>query len=130
MTPAEVVDVLAKCAAYDQRTVGSVDVMAWFDVIGDLDRDDALAAVTRHYRDTADRIMPAHVRQLARQIHADRRRVEQCHEVRALPGRFEDDITRDIRIRAGVAQCRDVLAAIHRRLEEVKADGSADSPSS
>jgi hypothetical protein len=116
VTRAEVVDVLAKCAAFDRRTVGEADVMAWHEVLADLDRDEALAAVTAHYRDSTEWLQPAHIRRLARTAREERRRAI-GHDVRALPSRFEDDWTRDVRVREGVAQCRDVLAAVMARLE-------------
>jgi hypothetical protein len=117
VTPEDVVDVLTKAAAFDQRTVGRADVLAWHEVIGRLDRDDALAAVTRHYTESRDRVMPADVVRLARVVREDRRRLEARSEALALPSRYEDDVTRDIRIKEGVAQCRDVLAAIMARLQ-------------
>jgi len=66
--------VLAKAAIFDFRTVGEADVMAWHEIIGDLDAADALAGVTRWYRDRADRLMPAHLREAVGLVQADRRR--------------------------------------------------------
>lgn len=73
MTPGDTARVLAKAAAYDQRTIGEADVLAWHDAIGDLDFADAMAAVTRHYRDHIERMMPAHVRKAVAEIRAGRR---------------------------------------------------------
>jgi hypothetical protein len=115
MNRSEIAKILALAAARDLRTVGDVDVLAWHEDIGDLDFADAREAVTRHYRESTDRLMPAHVRRLVKLVREERRRLE-LHEVRALPCRFEDDITRDIRVREGVAQCRDVIAAVMERL--------------
>lgn len=72
MTPEEIGRILAAAAARDNRTVGVTDVMAWREDIGDLDYRDALAAVSRHYRESTDRLMPAHVRRLVAQIERDR----------------------------------------------------------
>lgn len=116
MTPQEVAAVLAAAALRDNRTVGPADVMAWLQDIGDLDPADALAAVSRHYRDSTERLMPAHVRRLAKAIRAERREAEH-HEIRALPGRFETDDDRALRIKTGVAHCRDVLGALMADLE-------------
>lgn len=66
--------VLAKAAAFDQRTVGEADVLAWHETVSDLDVDDALAAVSRWYRDRSDRLMPAHLREAVRLVRADRRK--------------------------------------------------------
>lgn len=109
MTPAEVARVLAKASAFDQRTVGQADVLAWHEVLGDLAFADAMAAVSKHYADRTERIMPAHIRSL---VVAARNARPDPHEVRALPGRFEDDIERAGRVRAGVAQVRDVIGPI------------------
>lgn len=75
MTPGETAKLLAKASAFDQRTVGKADVAAWHEVLQDVDFGDALAAVSRHYAEHTDRLMPAHVRRLAVEIDRERRRV-------------------------------------------------------
>lgn len=70
----DVAAVLAKAAIFDFRTVGELDVIAWHEVIGDLSREDALAGVSRWYRDRQDRLMPAHLREAVALVQADRRR--------------------------------------------------------
>lgn len=72
MTPEETVDLLTVAAAFDQRTVGEGDAMAWYAVVGDLDFNDAKQAVVGHYTDTTDRIMPAHVRSRVKAVRRDR----------------------------------------------------------
>lgn len=72
MTPADTARVLAAAAAFDQRTVGTADVAAWHSALGELEYADARDAVTRHYRTTAERIMPVHVLQYAKEIRAER----------------------------------------------------------
>jgi hypothetical protein len=72
MTPAETAKVLAAAAAFDQRTVGTGDVAAWHSALRGLDYADARDAVTRHYRTTAERIMPVHVLHYAVEIVAER----------------------------------------------------------
>jgi hypothetical protein len=126
MTHGDVARILAAAAARDSRSVGDADILAWHEDIGDLAFTDALEAVSAHYRESTDRIMPAHVRQLAKRIRDERRRVEQHHEVRALPSRFEDDVTRNLRVKEGVAQCRDVLSAVMARLEAARGDDQAN----
>jgi hypothetical protein len=76
MTAADVSRVLAKAAAFDQRTIGRTDVLAWIEAIGDLDIDDALTAVTRHYRETNTRLMPADLRRIVAELGRERRRSE------------------------------------------------------
>lgn len=75
MTPGDVARVLAKAAAFDQRTIGEADVAAWHEAVGDLDAADALAAVTRHYRQSRDRLWPADLRRHVEELDRERRRV-------------------------------------------------------
>lgn len=72
MTPAQTARVLAAAAAFDQRTVGHADVAAWHAALGELDYEDARDAVTRHYRRTAERVMPVHVLEHASDIRTER----------------------------------------------------------
>lgn len=64
--------VLAKCASYDRRKTGDADTIAWLQVLGDLAYDDCIAAVIAHYSETADWIMPAHIRQRVKEIRLQR----------------------------------------------------------
>lgn len=73
MTPGDTARVLAKIAAFDQRTIGEADVLAWHEVIGHLDAASCMAAVTTHYRENTTRIMPADVRKLATDIRVRQR---------------------------------------------------------
>lgn len=109
MTPGDVARLLGTCALYDYRETSKHDAVAWHAVIGDLDFEEAAEAVRRHYRDSVERIMPAHVRRIVREIREERRRLEQRSEVRALPSRFEDDMNRQVRLAQGGAQARQIL---------------------
>jgi hypothetical protein len=66
MTPAEAALVLAQAARFDLRTVGRADAEAWADALWGLDPKRCIQAVNRHYANETDRIMPAHIRRLAR----------------------------------------------------------------
>jgi hypothetical protein len=66
ITPAQAAKLLALASAIDQRTVGEADAVAWADLLDGLDFDRCVEAVRRHYRESTDRLMPAHVRRLAR----------------------------------------------------------------
>lgn len=116
MNLAETAVLLAKAAAVDQRTVGEADVRAWQEILAAVDLPDALTAVTRHYAETADRLMPAHVIRHAKAIRADRQRLEAKTAPRQLPSRFESDPNRDSRISHGLSTVRNVLEAINARL--------------
>lgn len=66
MTPAEAALVLAKAASFDNRTVGREDSKSWAEALHGLDLQRCMDAVIKHYSESTDRIMPAHVRRLAR----------------------------------------------------------------
>jgi hypothetical protein len=113
MTPADTARVLAKAAAFDQRTIGAADVAAWHEAIGDLDAADALAAVTRHFQQTEQRIMPSHIRRLTAEIARERRKaLREAAELRALESEQTERRTdRSSEIAAFVQQIRDALPA-------------------
>ena len=64
--------VLGKCASYDRRKEGDAQTIAWFQAIGDLSYEDCIAAVIAHYTETAEWIMPAHVRTRVKAMRRDR----------------------------------------------------------
>jgi hypothetical protein len=111
----EVVLLLTLAATFDYRKTGDADIEAWYLALDDLDLDDAKTAVVQHYRNTTDRLMPAHVRQGVKAIRAERTRHEP-HEIRSLPSRFEDDMGRQVRIERGAASARQVLAPLIEHL--------------
>lgn len=67
MTREEVAKLLSMAAAYDQRTIGEADVIAWWNAIRHLDAQRAGEAVIEHYRTRRERIMPADVVRLVRE---------------------------------------------------------------
>lgn len=112
MTPEQVGQILAAAAGRDARTVGVTDVLAWHEDIGDLDFHDALAAVSRHYRESTDRLMPAHVRRLAAEIARDRRRAGREAREAAERRAIEADPSRRDRseeVRRLIAELREAL---------------------
>ena len=79
MTRSETAALLAFCAAYDQRTIGEADVLAWNEAlecpwVPNIDIDEAQAAVIAHYRETPQRITPADVIKRVKTDRADRYR--------------------------------------------------------
>ena len=85
--------------------------MAWHEALADVEYADGLAAVTRHYRTSTERIKPADVRDRAREVRYDRRRLDRSRTpALTLPSRFESDADRAERIARGVAACRDEIA--------------------
>lgn len=63
MTPAQTAELLAFAAAFDRRTVGKADVLAWHGVLGHLDYGAARDAVAGHYATETRWIMPADIRE-------------------------------------------------------------------
>lgn len=123
MKKSEVALLLGACAARDSRTVGDADVLAWFEDLGDLDFEDARQAVSMHYRESTDRIMPAHIRRVCRIIR-DKRRAGQT--IASLPpGRTEDDPARAKTIAANKQKLEAVLAEIARRRSVPAGDDAA-----
>jgi hypothetical protein len=70
----ETATLLAKCAAYDRRTIGEADIAAWHDALANIPFTDASAAVTEHYTRTSQWIGVADVRDGVRRIRAARLR--------------------------------------------------------
>lgn len=65
MTRNEILTVLRKIQAYDGRTIGEGDVLAWHEAIGDLDCERAKAAVPKFFsnaENASKRCMPGHIR--------------------------------------------------------------------
>lgn len=88
MTIEETIDLLTAAAAFDRRTVGKADAVAWHAAIGDLRFEDCQEAVIAHYRETSDWLMPTHVRQRVRAVRAHR--IEDA-EVPAPPSELADN---------------------------------------
>lgn len=80
--------ILATAAAFDNRTVGTADIVAWWRVIGHLAPGEAEAAVIAHYSESTDRIMPGHILARVKKLHADRL----ARTPDALPDADPDDV--------------------------------------
>lgn len=62
MRESQAAELLIKCAAYDQRTIGEADALAWSEVLEGIRLVDALEVVKRHYATCRDRVMPFDIR--------------------------------------------------------------------
>lgn len=71
MTPADTAELLTFAAAFDRRTIGKADVLAWHTVLTDITLQDAKDAVTAHYSRETRWIMPADIRQHVQAQRAD-----------------------------------------------------------
>lgn len=125
----EMGNVLAKCAAFDHRTVGEADILAWFEAVGHLDYQLAMEAVSRFYARSKQRMWPIDLVEAVQAITAERSRGQ--HPVLSQPSRFEPDGIRDARVRAGVRQVSKALGLprneeaddVHQRaLERARAE--------
>jgi hypothetical protein len=82
---AELAEVLAKIKLGDNREVNELVLREWFDTIGHLRHEDAIAAVTMHRQEAGEYLMPVHIiRNVRRVIDA---RVE---AQKAIDGRSDD----------------------------------------
>jgi len=61
LTKDAVLLILARCASFDQRTIGKADVEAWHLVIGYMTHAEAERAVVEHYSEESRRIWPADI---------------------------------------------------------------------
>lgn len=64
MTTNECIELLAVVAAYDRRTVGESDVLAWSAALSDLPLEPCKRAVVTYYSRETTWLMPAHLRKL------------------------------------------------------------------
>jgi hypothetical protein len=76
--------ILAKIASMDRRTVGETDIMAWHEVLGDLDPQDCLNAVATHRRESTEWLMPVHVRRIVADIVKKRLHAARVAKLREL----------------------------------------------
>lgn len=113
MHKSHIAAVLGLIAARDRRTIGETDIRAWHQDIGDLDFDVACEAVSVHFRESTEYLMPAHLRRIAAGIIRERRRqLREAEEQRAIEqyaaaaGPLTD---RSAEIQAFVGRVRSVL---------------------
>ena len=74
MTPADAAELLTIAAAFDRRTIGEADAIAWADALHGLNKSDCAQAVREHFQTSTEYLMPAHVRRGVRRIREARLR--------------------------------------------------------
>lgn len=100
MNHAEAALLLGQIAAFDRRTVGDADVLAWQAALHDVSLADSRSAVVDHYRGSSEWLTPARVIAGVKAIR--RQRLE--HADRILPAADPDDPAAYIaQLRAGRA---------------------------
>jgi hypothetical protein len=72
MTPADTAELLVLAAAFDRRTIGKADVLAWNAALSDLEFADAKDAIVEHFKASGDWLMPYHVRARVKAARAKR----------------------------------------------------------
>lgn len=82
MQESETAKILAKAALIDNRHIDRETVKAWHEVIGHIDFDVALAALTIHRRTSTEYLMPAHI--IANLRRARDERAIEANRLRAL----------------------------------------------
>lgn len=123
MTPSQTAELLTFCAAFDRRTIGKSDVLAWHTVLGDIDHAEAHAAVAGHYRTETRWIMPADIRGAVHALHRDR--LERHTEAHPPAGDTGDDA-----YQAALIAERHAVASGHTRPHGIPAlpPGTSDQP--
>lgn len=76
MNHAETHDVLRLAASFDNRRFDDVAVIAWQAALDDIPFADGRAALLDHFRESAEYLMPVHIRRGALYIDRERRRAE------------------------------------------------------
>lgn len=99
--------VLAAAAAFDKRTVGEADAVAWADALHHLEPADCIRAVGDHYARTNEYLMPHHIRVRVREIIRERQ--DKAAAERGLPTGPPASVETRAEVRARVA--REVAAA-------------------
>jgi len=110
MTPEEVAALLKQIAARDNRRTGPETIAAWLEDLDGLAYDDCREAVRRHFRESTDWLMPAHIRRHVGAIREERFANDGLAVYQAL--KAADPVTeedyraalKNIRIRVGCGQ--------------------------
>lgn len=82
MEKSETAKILAKAALIDNRRIDRETVEAWHEVIGHVDYDVAMAALTIHRRTSSEYLLPAHI--IANLRKAREQRTLDANRMRAL----------------------------------------------
>jgi len=71
----EVGKLLAKVALIENRTATNEQIVAWAELLQDIDYADANEALVRHYQQRTDAIKPAHIYRGAKEVKAEGRKI-------------------------------------------------------
>lgn len=87
MTKTEVAMLLTMAAAFDRRTIGDADVLAWHQILERVVFEDAKQAIVDHYGSTRDWLMPVDVLTAVKRMRKDR-----LSSVELVPDADPDDV--------------------------------------
>lgn len=76
MNLVETGQLLTVAAAFDNRQVSKETALVWFEVLKNVDYEDALVALREHHKSSTDYLMPAHIVAGARRERERRERLE------------------------------------------------------
>lgn len=117
MTPAEAARLLGLASGRDGRKPSHVAAAAWATDLADVDFTDAQEALARHFRESTDWVMPAHIRAHAKVIRDERRKGTSAPL--QLMRQPEDPAERRAINTRGAEACRQ---ALHRETDDVTLD--------
>jgi hypothetical protein len=126
MMPSEAAGVLAYAAAFDKRTIGRADALAWAEVLDGLDPADCRAAIRAYYRtDATDPIAPGQIITRVRVMHRpeeDRARFEANGDLR-LP-EYDPDAAHAAYLEASAALASARAGKVPSAQQQTGADGA------
>lgn len=124
MTRSETAQLLARIQAFDRRTVGEADVIAWHVALHDLQLGDTIHAVVAHFRTSTDWCLPAHIREQHRLATA-RARPSIAEQERRDAARIAR-IDREVNAREAPQPRRSLLPASVHTLDARRTTGRAE----
>jgi hypothetical protein len=66
--------ILAKIALIESREATNETIRAWHEILEDINFEDAMEALLRHYRNSSDACKPAHIVRGAREVKDERKK--------------------------------------------------------
>jgi hypothetical protein len=66
--------ILAKIALIENRAATNETIRAWHEILEDINFEDAMEALVRHYRNSSDACKPAHIVRGAREVKDERKK--------------------------------------------------------
>lgn len=127
MNYAETARLLAAASSVDRRQLDDATVATWHAILGDLDAGDALEALRRHFAQSTDWLMPAHIRDGVRAIRDQRRAREEAQQRRSIAEARNGDPGRVQRAIEGMRAVRRAIADAPRSI--AKAEEAPPTPS-